>query len=415
MPRTPTPRKGEPIKIKPNGKYQAVVDTTPPDAWKHGGRKQVTKTFDTLPEARRFVTETRAKVARGEFQAPSNDTLRQVAERWLTSRVDVRPVTVEGYRASLQAVLRRIGDRKVQSLTRADMVSLVAWLSAQGGKPSKANPLGRALTPRAVRAAMVALGQVLDMAVHDGLVRENVSRGVKRPRVVERVGTDLEHWNPAQLLGFRDYVDDPRTDTEGRTWQPAAYRLTLSGLTRSDVLGLRWSDVDLDHGTVTVRQGRVALAASGAGTHTDAPKSAQRRRTVPVEMLHPGTVAMLKSLKAAQAADRLKVGSAYANGTTVESQYVVVNELGEPVRPEVYSDTFKRLCVAAGVPVIRLHSVRHSLAFWLHGIGVTPADAASLLGHTVEVHLSTYLPESGATGIARAAELFAADAARRAQ
>jgi len=47
--------------------------------------------------------------------------------------------------------------------------------------------------------------------------------------------------------------------------------------------------------------------------------------------------------------------------------------------------------------------VRHSLAFWLHSLGVPPADAAALLGHTVDVHLSVYLPESGSSGIARAA------------
>jgi integrase len=85
---------------------------------------------------------------------------------------------------------------------------------------------------------------------------------------------------------------------------------------------------------------------------------------------------------------------------------VVVDELGVPLRPEVYSDRFRRLYVAAGVTKIKLHSVRHSLAFWLHKLGVPPADAAALLGHTVEVHLSTYLPESGASGIAKAAAAF---------
>lgn len=54
-----------------------------------------------------------------------------------------------------------------------------------------------------------------------------------------------------------------------------------------------------------------------------------------------------------------------------------------------------------------MQSVRHSLAFWLHQIGVAPADAAALLGHTVEVHLSTYLPDSGSSGIAAAAAALA--------
>lgn len=204
------------------------------------------------------------------------------------------------------------------------------------------------------------------------------------------VGRDLEHWQPAQLLAFREHAD-----TDGLA---GAWRLTLTGMTRADVLGLRWSDVDVDAGTVTVRQGRVQLHHGGQRSHVDEPKSEQRRRTVPVEVLHTGTVALLRALSARQAADRLRAGAAY-----VESRLVVVDALGVPVRPEAYSDAFRRLCAEAGVPVIRLHSVRHSLAFWLHSLGVTPADAAALLGHTPEVHLSTYLPDSGSAGIAAAA------------
>jgi integrase len=291
-------------------------------------------------------------------------------------------VTIEGYQNNLAPIMRRIGTRTVQSLKRSDITALVAWLSQEGGKR------GQALGPRSVRAAMVALGQALDMAVAEGTIPANVSRGVRRPRHAAAKGTDLEHWQPAELQTFRVHAD-------GDGWA-AAWRLTLAGLTRADVMGLRWSDVDFDTGTITIRQGRVALDHSD---HVDEPKSQQRRRTVPVETIQPGTIAMLRKLSAQQASERLAAGPAYA-----DSGLVVVDALGEPVRPELYSDRFRKLCRAAGVPLIRLHRVRHSLAFCLHQLGVAPADAAALLGHTVEVHLSTYLPESGAAGINRAAE-----------
>jgi len=64
------------------------------------------------------------------------------------------------------------------------------------------------------------------------------------------------------------------------------------------------------------------------------------------------------------------------------------------------------LTAKAGVQPINLHQVRHSVAFALHGLGVTPADAAALLGHEVQVHLNAYLPHSGTTGIATAASVF---------
>lgn len=369
-------------------RFRAVVDATPRGAVR---RRQVTKTLPTLVEARAYVAQVRREVTRaGEFAPAPAETVSSLGDRWLASRVDVRAITVEGYRGALAPVMRYLGAREVQSLTSADVRDLVTWLSRQGGRPSRTHPDGRPLGPRSVRAALVALAQAVDLAVEDGTLSRNVVRGVKRPRQAARIGRDLEHWQPAELLRFRSHADsDPLA---------AAWRLTLCALSRADVLGLRWSDVDLEAGTVTVAQGRVQLHHEGQHSHVDEPKSEQRRRTVPVEVIHPGTVALLRSLRARQAADRLRAGAAYS-----ESGLVVVDALGVPVRPEWYSDTFRRTCRAAGVPVIRLHSVRHSLAFWLHKVGVSPADAAALLGHTVEVHLSTYLPDSGSAGIAAAA------------
>src|SRR5690242_21943923 len=118
MPRTPMPRPDEPIRtITTQGglRYRAVVDISP----KGAPRRQVTKTFDTLKQARSFVTETRASVAAGDFTAPNPETLDELTKRWLASRVDVRPVTREGYRASLVGPLRHLGSRKVQSLQRS--------------------------------------------------------------------------------------------------------------------------------------------------------------------------------------------------------------------------------------------------------------------------------------------------------
>lgn len=354
-------------------------------------RRQIKARRETLSEARAWVAARRAEVEQErQTERGGGETVRQLCERWLISRVDVRTVTVESYRYALAPVLRHIGDRKAATLTPADGQRLVAWLTVSGGKPSKAHPNGRPLGPRAVRLALIALAQAYDLA--DLPVNPIRHKSVRRPLKVERVGTDLEHWQPAELLRFREHADtDPLA---------AAWRLTLCGLTRADVLGLRWSDVDLDSGTVTIRQGRVAVLG-GRETVTSIPKSPQRRRMVEVEVMHPGTVVALRALKARQAQARLMAGAAWH-----DSGLVVVDELGQGPRPEVYSDRFRRLCRAGGVPSIRLHSVRHSLAFWLHSLGVTPADAAALLGHTVEVHLSTYLPESGNAGAGRAASMF---------
>lgn len=390
------PRADEPIRRTVTGRgavrFRAVVDATPVGASK---RKQASKVCPTLDDARAFVEQVRAEVAAaGEYAPAPSLTVDALCEQWLASRVDVRAVTVEGYRGVLAPVRRRIGDQAVESVTRADISDLVAWLSAHGGRVSAAHPEGRPLSARTVRAALVALGQVWDRAVSHGVVTDNVVRGVKPPRQRRRLGTDLEHWSPDQLMQFRAHADEHPL--------AAAWRLTLCGLTRADVLGLRWSDVNMDAGTVSVAQGRVQLQHGGQRSHVDEPKSAQRRRTVPVDVIHPGTMNLLRTMRAQQMRDRMAAGGAWE-----DSGLVVVDALGAPLRPERYSDLFREVCRTAGVPSIRLHSVRHSLAFWLHHVGVAPADAAAFLGHTVEVHLGTYLPDSGAAGITAAAQALA--------
>ncbi|WP_430753695.1 hypothetical protein [Micrococcus luteus] len=183
----------------------------------------------------------------------------------------------------------------------------------------------------------------------------------------------------------------------GLDYLAAAWRLTLSGVTRAEVMGLRWEGVDLNAGTVTVAQGRVQSISKGGEIYVGDPKSAQRVRAVHVEAIHPGTVDLLQALKARQARHQLKAGAAWHS-----TGYVVVDELGRPVRPDWYSDRFRALFSKAGVPTIRLHAVRHSLAHLFHPSGVTPPDAAGLWGHLVEARPTTYPPRPGGTIMRRA-------------
>ena len=64
----------------------------------------------------------------------------------------------------LAPVLRRIGPRDVRELSVRDVESLTDWLAREGGKPRAGEATGRALGPRSVRAALVALGQAFDTA-----------------------------------------------------------------------------------------------------------------------------------------------------------------------------------------------------------------------------------------------------------
>jgi hypothetical protein len=152
-------------------------------------------------------------------------------------------------------------------------------------------------------------------------------------------------------------------------------------------LGDEWLEYRRGEGTVTVRQTRVAVSAatdpsrSVLGTKTEHTDHDAARRTIRPDAVQPGTMAALRLLRMAS------VVNAAAN----LAELVVVDALGVPLVPRTFTARFQTLAREAGVPVIRLHSTRHTVAYLLHDAGVPPVKAAAFLGHTLAVHLSVYL------------------------
>jgi integrase len=335
----------------------------------------VTRTLGTLTDARQWVAKTRGQVEQGTYTAPSRVTVQQLADDWLTSRRDIREVSLNGYRQVLAPVLARIGQRPAQSITREELDRLVEWCRTEGGTR------GRGLSQRSIVYTLGALRQVFDYGVSTGVLPGNPARYVKAPRRRKGDHRQPQVWEPVGLLGFRAVSDADE-------WA-AGWRLTLCGLRRSEVLGLSWEHVDLDAGAVTVAASRVVVGRKR--TATDDVKSDASGRSVPVESMHPGTVALLRR-------EWLRQGRPAAG-------LVVINAAGEGVHPDAYSERFRELSRQAGLDVIRLHEVRHTIATALHRAGVAPADAAALLGHTVATHLSVYVAKTE-RGAASAADAF---------
>lgn len=367
MPRIQHPKPHEPIR-EVGTRYRVVLDIAPQGA----KRKQVTRTFDDLKTARAFVTETRDRIGKGTFTAPSKVTLRELSERWLKSRRNIRAKSVNGYADVLRPILARLGDRPAQAINRAEVDDLVDWLATHGGRK------GTGYSHRTIVYGLGTLKQVLAYGVKSDVLHTNVAQGVEAPRLKKGDRRIVTPWEPEEYLRFREVADaDPLA---------AVWRLALCGLRRSEVLGLAWDDVDLERGTVHVGWSRVSIG--NGETSRDDTKSAASDRTIRPDDVHPGTMAMLRQLKARQAEHRLGVGPAYGNG---DIPLVAVDPLGLPLSPDAYSDRFAGLCREAGVPRIGVHAVRHTLARIMHESGISPGSAAKFLGHTLAVHLDVYV------------------------
>ena len=144
------------------------------------------------------------------------------------------------------------------------------------------------------------------------------------------------------------------------------------GLRQSEALGLRWSDIDLDGGTLTVRRGLHRVA--GKGLVYEEPKAERSRRTL---ALPTPLVQALRRHRTVQLEEREAAGSLWEE----EHDAVFAQANGRPIDKHSDWQAWKALLRRAGVREVRLHDGRHTAATLLLSEGVHPRVVMELLGH----------------------------------
>ena len=161
---------------------------------------------------------------------------------------------------------------------------------------------------------------------------------------------------------------------------PLVYVAVMTGLRMGELLGLRWRDVDLDAGRISVRQTCQWLPKRGFIFRQ--PKTYRSARPVSVA---DRVVERLRQQRMRQAEERLAAGSAYDN-----NDLVFANAVGKPIHPNRLREAWARIGVQAGLR-LRFHDLRHIHASLLLQQGVHPKVVSERLGHsTVAVTLDIY-------------------------
>ena len=156
----------------------------------------------------------------------------------------------------------------------------------------------------------------------------------------------------------------------------AAWLIALGcGLRRGELAGLRWTDLDLGRGTLSVTTQRTT--DSDYNVITKAPKGTGRR-TID---LGAGTVEALRAHMAAQLDEVHDFHGLLVAADVDVPMHVFVAEDLQPLHPQRLTDLFQAAAKEAGVPVIRLHDARHSCATLALDAGVHPKVVQQLLGH----------------------------------
>lgn len=215
------------------------------------------------------------------------------------------------------------------------------------------------------------LGIAFNQAVKWDLVAYNVVDRVDSPRVERHQVRPLDSASACKFLAV---VKGERLET--------LYSIALSiGLRRGEILGLRWQDLDLEAGTLSVRQ--AVQRIRGKGMIFAPPKTDRAQRTI---NLPTPVVPSLRKHRRVQLEERLRAGSRWR-----EFDLVFASNIGTPLEPRNLDRHFKRMLAKAGLPDMRFHDLRHTAASLMLAANVNPRTAADILGHSrISVTLDTY-------------------------
>ncbi|WP_326846939.1 tyrosine-type recombinase/integrase [Streptomyces kaniharaensis] len=357
-----------------SSRYRLVVDIGV-DA--EGKRKQLTRTFKTKKEALAELARIRHERSTGSFVAPSKMTLNGLLDIWLKSATrDVEEGTASNYESAMVPVRTHSGEKELQSLTEEDIEALVDWMLTSGRR--RGGQPGTGLGIRSVRLALGRLRAALNLAVRRGLMVRNVAQHVTISREAKKKAEAAKPksvpWDETEVKAFLEAIKGHRLY--------AAMMLALIAERPAEVCGARWDeDVDLDGAsTIAVQNTRTIVydrtlekgvrnKVVEKDTKTEAGK-----RTLPLPT--PAHKA-LKAFKAIQAAEKLAAGPAYN-----DSGYVLVDELGNPLKTDKLRREAYKLMDAAGVRKVRLYDARHATLSWMANNGVPDTVVSAWAGHS---------------------------------
>lgn len=364
-----------------DGRWAAVLNV----GWRDGKRHRKYFYGATRGEVQKELTAALRAQHQGLPVAPERQTVRQFLTTWLSEcvRPSVRPRTFVSYSQLVRVhVAPGLGHIVLSKLSPQDVQAFLnTKLKARRGNVSKRKPNNpdersaeaqdaTTLSPRTVQYLHAVLRRALGQALKWGLVARNVATLVNPPQVRR---LEVQPLSPGEARQLLDAIDGDRL--------AALYSVALAlGLRQGEALGVRWQDVDLDAGTLTVR--KTMQRVYGKLELVD-PKTTKSHRTV---ALPDVAVAALQSHRVRQLEERLLAGSRWQ-----ESGLVFATAIGTPLDGRNVTRHFQKLLKDAGLPRQRFHDLRHTCASLLLSQGVHPRVVMETLGHSqFKLTMDTY-------------------------
>lgn len=335
--------------VKKGKRYYIVVDVPPKPGQK---RKQ-----DWIPagtskhEAELKLPEILKKINAGEYIEASKATLAEYLEKWLEHiKANVRPSTFSIYQWAVRKYISPLlGHHRLDKLR--PLTIQLFYSSVAGGE----------LSPTSVHYLHRVLNQSLKQAVKWQVIAHNPCDAVEAPKKRKYQAQVL---NAEQISLLLDSIRETNIHLP-------VLLAAMAGLRRGEICGLRWKDVDLERGILSVRN---TLDWNNGKLTLSSVKTSTSMRPV---KLPKNVLEVVRRQRLAQKENRLALGLQYQ-----DQGFVWAWDDGRPHDPDYLYKQFRKVLQRLGLPAVRFHDLRHSHATLLLQEGIPIKVVSERLGHS---------------------------------
>lgn len=287
-------------------------------------------------------------------------------KRWLD---DCRESIAESTLVRYTAVVRHachFFDEKGLALCRVSPMAMEEYRDAM---------LAYGYSARTIQMHFKLLQTAFTSACSCGLNRSNPICGVQLPRVERDIPRPYSAAEQQKLL----------EELKGTDLHLPVLLALLYGMRIGEILGLRWSDIDFETGTLQIRHKVAEVRINGKRqlVRSNDLKTEASRRAFP---LSDDIRQRLKRRKAQIEENRAKK----RRYRTADADYVFVDANGKLLSPEYVSDHFRWRIAHSDLPKIRFHDLRHTCATLLLHEGCSLREIQSYLGHASYLTTTRY-------------------------
>lgn len=315
---------------------------------------------DDRQKAEEFLLMKKAEYLQGELLMPSDLTVGSYLDEYITfcEGSDYSVATLRDYKSVIERYLKpTFGKMKLQELQKVHIQQ------AYNSWRKKSNASDKPLKATTIQHINRVFKTALNEAVERQYIKQNPTHKIKIPK--DATTNKLDVYTVEEIRELQKAVKG--TDME----LPVALLFDCV-MRRGELLGLRYSDINFETSTITIRHSLVESEDSKIAVLKDCKTDDSHR-----EMVVSGyTMKLLRKQKAKYKENKLKYGKDFNN-----TDYVVCQEDGSPFLPKSFTRKWARTLEMHNLRHIKLHGTRHSAISMLLSEGIPLHIVQQRAGH----------------------------------